>query len=281
MADSTSISYSCNPLNEILANTGLDAEVGGTVIEYAPVDNTDVTYKGTLGWRPYGISETAVRLVPSIENYLVKSGMVSKTNDSLETGRAVEIPVTLMYPTWYTKMVANGSATATITEPDTPITTTIDETPTAATNFTVVVASVTGLVVGQEIGIVTGSSTYGTQEEFSVIQSIDAGTKTLTLVKPIFQLPADGAAVRVISEKKLSSIACDDVLAKQIRIVKFDRSAGNIRIDHIKRCKLKGIGGVDDGDGKVAAKYSFTLEVIANYNPTTSKFSFYDTHYIN
>ena len=42
MADTTAISFSCNPLNEILANTGIDAEVGGTVIEYANYNNSGV-----------------------------------------------------------------------------------------------------------------------------------------------------------------------------------------------------------------------------------------------
>lgn len=281
MADTTAISFSCNPLNEILANTGIDAEVGGTVIEYANYNNSDITYKGTLGWRPYGISETAVRLVPSIESYMPKAGMVSKSGDVLETGRSVEIPVSLVYPTWYAKQVAHGSATTVITEPGSPITTTIDETPTAATNMSVVVASVTGFVAGQEIGIVTGSSTYGTQEEFTIIKSIDATSKTLSFDKPIFQLPADGAAVRVIAQKSIESIACGDIVAKQIRIVKFDRSAGNIRIDHILKAKVKSIAGADDGDGKVAAKYGFTLEVLSEYNPSTSQFSFYKTYYIN
>ena len=281
MADTTAISFSCNPLNEILANTGIDAEVGGTVIEYANYNNSDITYKGTLGWRPYGISETAVRLVPSIESYMPKSGMVSKSNDVLETGRSVEIPVSLVYPTWYAKQVAHGSATTVITEPGSPITTTIDETPTAATNMSVVVASVTGFVAGQEIGIVTGSSTYGTQEEFTIIKSIDATSKTLSFDKPIFQLPADGAAVRVIAQKSIESIACGDITPKQIRIVKFDRSAGNIRIDHILKAKVKAIAGADDGDGKTAAKYGFTLEALPEYNASTSQFSFYKTYYIN
>lgn len=281
MADTTAISFSCNPLNEILANTGIDAEVGGTVIEYANYNNSNITYKGTLGWRPYGISETAVRLVPSIESYMPKSGMVSKSGDVLETGRSVEIPVSLVYPTWYAKQVAHGSSTTVITEPTSPITTTIDETPTAATNFSVVVASTTGLVEGQEIGIVTGSSTYGTQEEFTIIKSVDAGTKTVTFTKPIFQLPVDGAAVRVIAEKSLESIACGDIGSKQIRIVKFDRSSGNIRIDHILNGKIKAIAGADDGDGKVAAKYGFNIECLPEYNPSTSKFSFYKTYYIN
>lgn len=279
MADSTAISFSCNPLAEILANTGIDAEIGGTVIEYADLGNTDVTYKGTLGWRPYGISETAIRLVPNLETYEPKSGMVSVSHDSIEIGRSVEIPVSLVYPTWYAKMVANGSSTSTITEPSSPITTTVDESPPAATKFSIVVASATGLVVGQEIGIITGSSTYGTQEEFTVIQSI-SGT-TINFVKPIFQLPADGAAVRVIAEKKLSSIVCDSPAAKQIRIVKYDRSKGKIRIDHLKRGKIKTIAGADDGDGKVAAKYGFTIVGLPEYNAVTEKLKFYDTHYIN
>lgn len=279
MADSTAISFSCNPLAEILANTGIDAEIGGTVIEYADLGNTDVTYKGTLGWRPYGISETAIRLVPNLETYEPKSGMVSVSHDSIEIGRSVEIPVSLVYPTWYAKMVANGSSTSTITEPSSPITTTVDESPPAATKFSIVVASATGLVVGQEIGIITGSSTYGTQEEFTVIQSI-SGT-TINFVKPIFQLPADGAAVRVIAEKELSSIVCDSPAAKQIRIVKYDRSKGKIRIDHLKRGKIKTIAGADDGDGKIAAKYGFTIVGLPEYNAVTEKLKFYDTHYIN
>lgn len=281
MADTTAISFSCNPLNEILANTGIDAEVGGTVIEYANYNNTDITYKGTKGWRPYGISETAVRLVPSIENYMPKSGQVSVTNDVLETGRAVEIPVTILYPTWYAKQVAHGTNTTTITEPTSPITTTVDETPSAATNFSIVVASTTGLVANQEIGIITGNATYGTQEEFTIIKSVDSGTKTVTFVKPIFQLPEDGAAVRVIAEKNLESLACNDIGKKQIRIVKFDRSAGKIRIDHALAGKLKAIGGADDGNGQVATKYSFTLELLPIYNTITGKNSFYKTHYIN
>lgn len=279
MADSTAISFTCNPLAEILANTGINAEVGGTVIEYADYGNTDVTYKGTLGWRPYGISETAIRLVPSLETFIPKAGMVSVSHDVLETGRMVEIPVSLVYPTWYTKMAANGSATAVITEPGSVIQTTVDESPPAATNFSIVVASATGLVVGQELGIITGSSTYGTQEEYVVIKSI-SGT-TVNFVTPLFQLPADGAAVRVISEKKLSSIVCDLPAAKQIRIVKYDRSSGTIRIDHIQRAKIKAIAGADDGDGKVAAKYGFTIEALPEYNAATSKYKFYDTHYIN
>ena len=281
MADTTAISFSCNPLNEILANTGIDAEVGGTVIEYAPYNNTDITYKGTKGWRPYGISETSVRPVPSIDNYMPMSGQVSKAGDVLETARRVEIPVSLVYATWYGKQAAHGTDQTTITEPTSPITTTVDETPSAATNFSIVVASTTGLVANQEIGIVTGNSTYGTQEEFTIIKSVDAGTKTVTFFKPIFQLPEDGATVRVIAEKKLSIIACELPDAKQIRIVKFDRSAGKIRIDHILKAKIKAIAGADDGDGKTASKYGFTLECLPEYNPSTSKFSFYDTYYIN
>lgn len=279
MADSTAISFSCNPLAEILANTGINAEIGGTVIEYADVGNTDVTYKGTLGWRPYGISETPVKLTPAIESTLPKSGMVSITHDVLETGKSLEIPVSVIYPTWYTKMTAHASSTSTITEPSSPITTTVDESPPAATKFSIVVASATGLVAGQEIGIITGDATYGTQEEYTTIQSV-SGT-TVNFVTPIFQLPADGAAVRVISEKKLSIITCDTPLTKQVRIVKYDRSSGNIRITYIPRAKVKTIGGLDDGDAKVAAKYEFVLECLGLYNATTQKYLLADIHYIN
>jgi len=148
MADTTAISYACNPLHELLDNSGIDAEIGGTVIEWAPYNNANITYKGQLGWRPYGISETSIGLKPNIAVYEAMSGQVGTVSDTKETSRTVEVPVSLIYPTWYARMVANAAKTATILEPASPITTTVDETPNAATKMSIVVASVTNFAVG-------------------------------------------------------------------------------------------------------------------------------------
>lgn len=279
--DSTAISFSCNPLNELLANTGRRFEIGGTVIEYAPYSNLNVIPNGTKAWRPFGISETSVNLKPTIESYEAMAGQVSKIEDVLETKRTVEVPVSIICPTWVGKKFANGAGTDSIIEPASPITTTIDETPPVATNWIVCVASTTGFVVGFEVGIVTGDSTFGTEEEYVEIASIDTSAKTLTFRTPLFQLPIDGAAVRVIASKSLKSIVCNQPAACQVRIVKYDRSRGLIRVDYAQKAKIKLITGVDDGGGKVTAKYGFTLDLLAEFNIITNSHQIYETFWYN
>lgn len=72
MADSTAITFSCNPLQELLALDGINMEVGGTILQYAPINNTDVTYKGTLGWRNWGLLETPAKFAQTLTFLRVK-----------------------------------------------------------------------------------------------------------------------------------------------------------------------------------------------------------------
>ena len=282
MADTTAISFTCNPLQELLALQGLRMEVGGVALQYAPLNNTDVTFNGTLGWRNFGLVENGVKLAQTLEFYDGRVGQVGKNMTAIETSRVIETDVSLVCATWTGAKFALGSNSATITEPTVPVTTTIDETPAAATNFSVVVASVSGLAANDEIGIVTGTSTYGTDEEFKIIKSIDAATKTLYLVEPLDQLPADGAVVRKIARKRLTVKPCDLPAECQLRVIKYNRSYSNrLRVFHALRAAVKDPQGIDDGDFKTAAKYVFKLAILPEYNISNGSFSFFTADWIN
>jgi hypothetical protein len=282
MADTTKISFTCNPLMELLALQGLRFEVGGISLEYAPLNNTDVTFDGTLGWRKWGLVENGLKLLQTLGFYEGEVGQVGKIMTTLETSRKMEADVSLTCATFQGAKFALGSNSATIVEPTVPVTTTIDETPAAATNLSVVVASVSGFAANDEIGIVTGTSTYGTDEEFKIIRSIDAATKTIYLVEPLDQLPADGATVRVIKRKRLTVKPCDMPAECQFRMIKYNRSYSNrLRVFHGLRAAPKDPQGIDDGDWKVAAKYMFKLNVMPAYNIGTGDFSFITADWIN
>ncbi len=282
MADSTAITFSCNPLQELLALDGINMEVGGTILQYAPINNTDVTYKGTLGWRNWGLLETPAKFAQTLTFFEGEVGQVGKIMTTKEISRKAEVDVSLMCATWEGKKFAWGSNSETITQPGSPITTTVDNDPAVATNFTFVVASVTGLVVGQEIRVSTGTATYGVDWEYRKIKSIDVSGKVITLHTPLDQLPADGAAVQVISEKRLTIVPCDLPPECQVRVVKYDRSnAGKLIVYHAQRAAVKDPTGVDDGDGKTASKYGFKLNLMPFYDISTSSFRFFTVNEIN
>lgn len=281
MADSTAITFTCNPLQELLALQGLDMEVGGAMLQYGQANNDELTYKGTLGWRDYGLLENPAKIAQTLEFYEGRVGQVAKTMTTKEIGRSAEIDVSLMCATWEGAKFALGSNTELITQPGSPITTTVDESPPAATNFSIVVASVTGFAANQEIRISTGTSTYGVEWEYRRIRSIDVSGKIIYLYTPLGQLPADGAAVQVVSEKRLITKPCDLPPACQIRIIKYDRSLNKLRIQHAKNAIIKDPVGIDDGDGKVAAKYGFKLNLMPFWDYVANDFRMFTTDYIN
>ncbi len=281
MADSTAITFSCNPLQELLALQGISMEVGGAILQYGKVNNDELTYKGTLGWRDFGLLENPAKVAQTVGFYEAEAGQVSKIMDTKEISRKAEIDVSIMCPTWEGARFSLGTNSESITQPGSPITTTVDDNPAVATNFEFVVASVTNFAVDQEIRVSTGTSTYGVEWEYRRIRSIDVADKRISLYTPLGQLPADGAAVQVISEKRLIVKPCDLPPACQIRIIKYDRSINKLRIIHAKLAKIKDPTGIDDGNGQVAAKYGFKLNLQPYWDYTAGEFRMFTVDYIN
>ncbi len=281
MADTTTITFTQNPLQELLALQGLRQEVGGTALQWAPLNNLNVTDVGTLGWRNFGLLEGSANIKQALTFFDGEVGMVGKEMANLETSRKASLDVMLTCATFTGQQFALGSSNFTITEPTSAVTTTVDETPPAATNFQITVVSTTGLLPGDEIGVRTGTSTYGIEEEFRVIKQVVSAT-VLNLVEPLDQLPADGAVVRKIANKlvrvKVGSLPAECM----IRSIKYNRSYANrLRVSYAARAAIKDPTGIDDGDGKVSAKLGFKLKLMPDYNIADSSFDLYQVRWIN
>lgn len=261
MADTTTVSYTCAPANEYLANRGIKLELGPGVIEYAPRSNTNITATGTKGWRPVGVLENIPKIADAIETFQAKVGAISKILATLQTGRAASMPISFMAPDMIGRMFADLS-TLTVAYPSSPVATTIDETTPAATQLSVVVNAVTGFAVGDKIEIVTGDSTYGTQKEYTTIKSIDATAKRFDLDTPIIQLPVDGAAVNKVKSFNESMTVCPVSYDYQLRLVRWFHTDRSVEVLHMPNWQHKQINPADPGDGKVATKYGFEIELL-------------------
>jgi len=275
MADTTLVSYSCNPLAEQLGNLGINIGVGGTVLEYAPRDNVNITYNGTLGWRPVGMSETAINFVFAAEYANLQTGMVAKTQDVKQTSIDLTVDVSIMAATQEGKRMALGYAKQVVILPTTPVSTTVDGDvvlPNDNGFYEVGLTAVTGLNPGDTVGIVTGDATYGTEEEFADILSIDTVLKVIRLKTPIFQLPADGAAVRKVKEIRLFVEACSDMPDRQFRIVKYNRSNRKPVVEHAQDMVISGFSGVTNAND-AATTYGFQLRGKANFDIATNTYS--------
>ena len=271
--DTTKVPYNCNPRVEQLANLGLGMNIGGIVLESADRDNPNITRDGTKGWRPRGISETVINFVYSSESMKAKAGMVGKTLDVKQTSIDLEVDVSLIAATWAGKRLAHGWGTAVITLPTVPISTTIDDA-IIVTNagYQLGVTAVTSFAVGQEIGVMTGTTEYGIEEEYSYIASIDATAKIITLTTPIFQVPADAAVVRVIESKEVFITACADAPPQQYRLVKYNRSKQRTEIEHAPDMRLSGFTGItNSADGPTT--YGFALTGVFKYDLVTDTYA--------
>lgn len=274
MTDTTVVGYHCSPANEYLMNRGYNAEMGACVIEYAPRNNADITSKGTKGWRPLGVLENVPKVNDSIETKDIEVGAITKTFASIQTGRKVTLPVSLLAPTMVGRKHANNS-TVVVSYPTTPVNTTVDETTPVATTLSIVVASVTGLVAGDILEIVTGDSTYGTDLEYVKIKSIEVTPKKINFEQPIAQLPADGANVKKVASFKETALVCPTNMEYQYRLVRNYHTDESVEIQHFPNAQLKAISGSDSGDGKTANKYGFELSVNAEPVVTSGQITDY------
>lgn len=281
MADTTSITFTQNPLQELLALQGLRMEVGGTALQYAPLNNSNITDAGTLGWRNFGLLENASSFKQTLAFFDGEAGQIGKEMANIEASRKSETDVMLTCATFHGAQFALGSNNFTITEPATPVITTVSGAPATGTNFQLTVTSTTGFVAGDEIGISTGSAVYGIEEEFKIIKEVISST-VLNLIDPLDQLPIDTAVVRKIATKLIKVKPGFLPTECAIRSIKYNRSYSNrLRVSYAARAGLKDPTGIDDGNGKVAAKYGFKLKIMPDYNIATGDFNLFQVKWIN
>jgi len=260
--DSTKVAYTCAPRNEFLALRGINNEMGAMMIQAAARTDANVTKVGTLGWYDLGILTSGVDVTEGYESYTTEVGAIGKVLSENQIGRKGTAQITYMNATHLGKLLATGTV-ATVSEPAVPITTTIDETPAAATHRSVVIAAVTGFLAGQTIGIVTGGGTgYTAREEFVTIKSVDATNKIIYLEDVLSQLPLDAAVVRVVEKIVYSAEGCSLSDDFQYRVVKHINSNESVEITHFNDAMRKNIDGQKNKDGKSPAEYGFLLSIL-------------------
>lgn len=207
--------------------------VGAITLEYAPRNNSSISAENDEGWRPLGILGNDVEIKPILESFEAMAGSSANLMGDALTSKKVEVDITLMAPRPRAIALSNTNQLITYKEPDTPITTTVDLT--TATAFEpdhkrIRVASVTGLLVGQQIAMLTGNSTYGTEYEVLTITEINATTKVLTFGDDVyFQHPEHGATVKVITgiDYEFSGTVLPQ---ERLRLVKYNNGNNSVTI---------------------------------------------------
>lgn len=256
--DTTVVLFTKAPASQYLMNRGINARLGTAIIQAALRSNADVSSKGKLYWRTFGVSTNRPKINDVLEVYQGITGGVAKTLATVEIGRKADIQLMYTHPTLLGKQLSSKSAIA-VVYPTVPIVSDIDDTlGTVSTIFSIPLTAVTGFAVGQTIEVVTGVDAI---KEYSVIKSIDVTGKIVYLETPLGQLPLDAAAVNVIASFKETNSVLSSLPDYLFRIVEYVHSDDSLEIQYFGNAQIKQISVADGKDGKTASEYGFTLEL--------------------
>ena len=256
--DTTVVLFTKAPASQYLMNRGVNARLGTAIIQAALRSNADVSSKGKLYWRTFGVSTNRPKINDVLEVYQGITGGVAKTLATVEIGRKADIQLMYTHPTLLGKQLSSKSAIA-VVYPTVPIVSDIDDTlGTVSTIFSIPLTAVAGFAVGQTIEVVTGVDAI---KEYSVIKSIDVTGKIVYLETPLGQLPLDAAAVNVVASFKETNSVLSSLPDYLFRIVEYVHSDDSLEIQYFGNAQIKQISVADGKDGKTASEYGFTLEL--------------------
>lgn len=256
--DTTVVPFTKAPASQYLMNRGVNARLGTAILQAALRSNADVSSKGKLYWRTFGVSTNRPKINDVLEVYQGITGGVAKTLATVEIGRKADIQLMYTHPTLLGKQLSSKSAIA-VVYPAVPIASDIDDTAgTVSTIFSIPLTTVTGFAVGQTIEVATGVDAI---KEYSVIKSIDATGKIVYLETPLGQLPLDTAAVNVVASFKETNSVLSSLPDYLFRIVEYVHSNESLEIQYFANAQIKQISVADGKDGKTASEYAFTLEL--------------------
>lgn len=256
--DTTVVPFTKAPASQYLMNRGVNARLGTAILQAALRSNADVSSKGKLYWRTFGVATNRPKINDVLEVYQGITGGVAKTLATVEIGRKADIQLMYTHPTLLGKQLSSKSAIA-VVYPAVPIASDIDDTAgTVSTIFSIPLTAVTGFAVGQTIEVVTGVDAI---KEYSVIKSIDVTGKIVYLETPLSQLPPDTAAVNVVASFKETNSVLSSLPDYLFRIVEYVHSNESLEIQYFGNAQIKQISVADGKDGKTASEYAFTLEL--------------------